>query len=750
MHNPERTVRGRLRRAGMVFKSRLGFRLTVAVFLSILAVEAAVLVPSYANYKRDLIGRLQHVGLATASAALRSHGHSRPRDLLIAARLMDRMSEEFVGGAIYTDDGTLIGTFGEVPDLRLVQSVRTIPNKTSVAHNYRMDVLWKSAVTGLPFTLIGRLDTAWIHAELRNFILRIAGLVFLISVVVCGITLTVFGKLVLMPIFLLRDRLLTAGANPTNPNPHLVADNRSDELGDVMRAFNSMLRTTATNILELQEAKHQLTVAKETLEEAVEARTCELRATNQELRLENAERERIEAQLRHDALHDGLTGLANRAHLISELGRAICGVHDRASGHFAVMVLNVDRFRIVNDSLGHAAGDMMLRAVADRLTAALRPDDLVARTGGDEFTLVLRETDWPEGALSCVTRIREYLEAPASIRGQNVYCTVTVGLTTSALDYDDAESMMQDAKLALTKARASGGSRTGLFEQSMRSGGIGVLTRESDLRHALRDKQQLTLFYQPIVTARDGQVAGFEALLRWRHPDHGLVPPGEFIGLAEETGLISTIGAWALDQAAGQLVAWRNATSQPLFVSVNVSGRQIADNSIVHDVESVLSRHPVDPATIKLELTESSVIAHPEAAKLVLDHLKALGVKLAIDDFGTGYSSLGYLRYFPFDDLKIDRMFVRDMADEKNSQDIIHIIIDLAQKLGLGVVAEGIETVAQADALLAFGCNYLQGFHFGRPMPAEEAGDYMATAMRPAPFVIAPDSHHTVRSAIES
>jgi len=438
------------------------------------------------------------------------------------------------------------------------------------------------------------------------------------------------------------------------------------------------------------------------------------------------ERKQAQEKLLHDALHDRLTDLANRALFTDRLVQAL-GQPDR---RFAVASLNLDRFRQVNDDLGHHAGDEMLLAMAARLRGFAEPEDTVARFGGDEFGLLLHGVDDEDAAEALAERLRAAAHAPIEVAGQKVFPSVSIGLTLGPRDYQRPEDAIADATLAMYRAKGGGRGRWWVFRAGTRSRAPGRVALETDLHHAI-ERGQLLLQHQPIVAFGDLSLAGFESLLRWRHPVRGMVSPARFIPMAEETGLIVPIGRWALGEAARGIARWRQLAPDrpPGFVSVNVSARQFLNHDVVADVRAVLAETGIDPRWLKLEVTESLIMSNPELAQAALDGLKRLGVILSIDDFGTGYSSLSYLHRFPFQMLKIDRSFVAAMHDSEESMVIVKAIAGLAHNLGMTVVAEGVETAAEAGSLRALACEYGQGYYFSRPLDVADA-DALAAAGR--------------------
>ena len=430
---------------------------------------------------------------------------------------------------------------------------------------------------------------------------------------------------------------------------------------------------------------------------------------------------RSEARLVHQATHDLLTGLPNRAYVQEYVGQQLQTATPRE--RVALMFLDVDRFKLVNDSYGHTQGDAFLMSVAQRLRASIRPSDLVARIGGDEFVVVASRLSSDAEALELGQRTRRLFTAPFDVRGAELTCTVSVGVAVSdgSDAHADAESMIRDADIAMYSAKESGRDAVASFDASMRDRVSKRLDLERDLHHAL-ERDELVLHYQPVMDIGSGRVTGFEALIRWNHPAWGLVSPLTFIPVAEETGLIIDIGAWALGEACRQMQQWRRELpdGEDMTMAVNVSARQLRNHGIVGRVQRALFESGLPRGALTLELTESTLMEDPTGAPEVLGRLKALGVELAIDDFGTGYSSLAYLRGFPVDTVKIDRAFVMNV-DGPDSADatLVSAIVAMAEALGIATIAEGVESETQAERLLALGCGLAQGFLYSRPQPAD-------------------------------
>jgi diguanylate cyclase (GGDEF)-like protein len=485
--------------------------------------------------------------------------------------------------------------------------------------------------------------------------------------------------------------------------------------------YNKYLDEIRATAAQAEHAERERAEAERARAEAERERAEQAERHVEELNRYIAEQERIGQQLqeskdhfRHAAFHDALTNLPNRTLLTENLKFVIERAKNQEDYQFAVLFLDLDRFKNVNDSLGHSIGDQLLIAMARRLESCIREADIVARLGGDEFAVLLDGIPNGTEATNMAQRIQQKLSSSFNLSGHEVFTSTSIGIALSSTGYDHPENMLRDADTAMYRAKAQGKACYEVFDKGMHTHAVYLLQMENDLRRAL-DREEFRVFYQPIVSLENGNLAGFEALIRWQHPERGFVNPSDFIPLAEDTGLIVPIGKWILRKACQQLCQWQwqSPNNRNLFMSVNLSSKQVSQPDLVAQISSVLEETSVDPKHLKLELTESAVMHNADMAARLLKRLKALGVQLSIDDFGTGYSSLGYLHRFPVNTLKIDRSFIGRIGEA-------------AENMGMDVVAEGVETLSQLTQLRKLNCQYGQGYLFSRPVDAESVAAWIS------------------------
>ena len=499
----------------------------------------------------------------------------------------------------------------------------------------------------------------------------------------------------------------------------------------VSQQFNQKLQEYVVilrDITERKRAEEELRQHRSHLEKLVEERSTELLRVNKQLEHDITERKRAQEQLLHNALHDGLTGLPNQALFMDRLHLAIERAKRSEDYLYAVLFLDLDRFKVVNDSLGHIVGNELLIAISRKLETVLRSVDTVARFGGDEFTILLEDIEGIRTATHVAERIQKQLALPFNLDGHEVSTSASIGIVLSTRGYDQPGQLLRDADIAMYRAKTLGKARYELFDTTMHNRAVMLLQLEIDLRRAIKRKE-LRLHYQPIVSLETGRITGFEALVRWEHPLRGLIYPTEFIPVAEETGMIICIGQWVLHEACRQMHTWHSQfpTTPPLTISVNLSGKQVTQPDLIKEINQVLQNTRLDARNLKLEITESVVIDNTESATAMLSQLRALDIDLQMDDFGTGYSSLSYLHRLPINTLKIDRSFISNIGIRGENLQIVRAIVTLAHSLNMNVTAEGIETVEKLAQLKALQCDYGQGYYFSQPLDSEAITVLLAT-----------------------
>ena len=497
------------------------------------------------------------------------------------------------------------------------------------------------------------------------------------------------------------------------------------------------LENCGTN--ELDKLSQMLSSFVDVLKDKVSKRTAELESQKAALEHEVAVRRNAESQLRHAAFHDRLTGLCNRELLLDRLGQCIARTKRDDQYKFAVLFLDIDRFKEVNDSLGHNVGDELLISIADRFVGCLRKTDTisrceantVARIGGDEFVVLLDGLKQVDDAGVVAERLQQVLGEPMMLNEHEVFTTASIGIASSALYYDDPDDLLRDADAAMYQAKESGKARYEVFNQQMHSQAMDRLQFSNDLRRAI-ENTEIKVVYQPIISLRTGEICGFEALARWEHPKRGTVYPLDFIEHMEETGLIVALGKQVLEESCRRLRAWQDqfAHARLLSINVNVSRRQAADHALIEDVQAILDSTGIDGKFLNLEITESVIMSNVNSIAGVLTELKELGIAIHMDDFGTGYSSLSCLHRFPIDVLKIDREFVNTMDRNRDYAGVVQTVVALAHNLNMAVTVEGVENRDQLSQLVALDADFAQGFFFSKPLDIEEATALISTPYR--------------------
>ena len=707
----------------MFFRSRLCRFVASGVFLSILIVEAVILVPSVFNYKRDLLAALDRSGQYATQAALGVMTAQEPQNVLKTA-LADSV---LTGAVLFDGNGQKIGSFGERPVTPVISvGVDSLLRAEMVSAN-RAEAVWHIDALGKEIYVLARLDASGIGDEILAFIGRILFLVLGISVVVTATTMVVLGATVIKPLLTLHGRIRLAGEEPRHPEKYQIESTRANELGEVMLAFNALVRRVRDNLFAVEEANAKLDDANRGLEQKVQERT---KALSEEVDRRRA----AEEQVKFEAYHDSVTLLPNRSKFIDMLNDIIkCPSGSRYRG-CAIFSVLLDRVKVINHSLGVHSGDKLIRDAALRLRHSIGERGYLARLDAETFAVSMEGVREQKTAESIARAMKKAMEQPFVIDGQEVYITLSIGIAFAIDCIERADEMLQSSGLALATARSKGLNSLVFFEDAYRSGAQDRLKLENDLRRAIRDGNQLEMFFQPVMSLSGNQIAGFEALMRWNHPDRGLVSPGLFIPIAEESDLVVPMGTWALRDCARQLAEWQRCCGSDLFVSVNVSGRQLYADDLVQVVKDVLNESAIPPKTLKLEITETVLMDEPKFAIKILNKIRDLGVRLGIDDFGTGYSSLSYLQQLPADVLKIDRAFVQYMADSPDDQQIVKTIADLGHNLGMELIAEGVERENEVPLLRQYGCDLIQGFFFARPMPSAEARKFLIKTNKIAPI----------------
>ena len=491
------------------------------------------------------------------------------------------------------------------------------------------------------------------------------------------------------------------------------------------------------NQLALREAQVKVLQLNAELEKRVKERTSQLERTNQELNEEILERKRIQSQLLDMALHDPLTGLPNRAVFMERLENALSQTKDEADYQFAVLFLDCDRFKVVNDSLGHLVGDELLVAFAKRVQKALDSRlepfpsivNTLTRLGGDEFAIIVEQINDICTPTLVADRILQELLHPFQLSRHEVFMSASIGIAIGNINYEQPEYLLRDADTAMYHAKTLGKARYHVFDPTMHQEAIQLLQLETDLRKAV-NQQEFQVYYQPIVALNTGRIAGFEALVRWNHPHRGFISPLDFIPIAEETGLITQIDTWVMGEACQQLRIWQEQklTQEPLTVSVNLSGRQFSQSNLIERIDEIFQKTQLSPQSLKLEITESVLINSSESAMAIIRELKKRQIQLSLDDFGTGYSSLSYLHCFPINTLKIDKSFVNRMEGSQENMGLVPAIMSMAHTMGINVIAEGIETPEQLAQLRALNCDFGQGYLFSRPVESKLASELIMAA----------------------
>lgn len=687
-----KTILGLSSAPAQIWKSRLSWRITLAVFLTIMAVQAGIMALTLRDYEQARLGELVEAGRSAIVPLIDPRTTSQfvsPIDDEDANRLI---STTLVNGiAVYSAELNLIRTYGE-------PIVLTMLDRESLAQTYRTvdgssyEVVFRPNDLQRPYIVVARLNSDEIGDVVNAYVEQTILVMLLMSAFVTSVLMLALGHWLLEPILFMRDNLLSASEDPENPNIQDSPYNPNDEIGGAISIAQRLIRQNADNIRRIKAA--------------------------------------AEDQIHKLAYYDTLTGLPNRTLFVQKLSEQARLTEDRSNSHFAVITIDLDHFKDINDSMGHNVGDAILRAVGKRLRAALPPTAIVAKAGEDEFAIMMPLNSDVTTARDVGERILGVIRSePFKVFNENFQVRASIGVATYPDDGIDPDQVLKNADIALNRAKEEG--RDCLKEYS-EDFDIAVQLRFQmlrDLRDAL-EHGQLSLYYQPQLDLRTGRLIGAEALLRWWKPDNSkegghFIPPVEFIPIAEQSGLIVPIGEWVLREACEKAMTWREHSEHPVRVAVNVSGAQFHQSDLCALVEQVLEETGLPARQLEMEVTESVFMDDINHTIQVLQHLHSIGVELAIDDFGTGYSSLSYLRQFPIDRLKIDQSFIRNALNNPDDASIARTIVGLGHSLNLKVIAEGVETQDHERFLVTEGCDEVQGFRYSRPVPADQFVEFV-------------------------
>ena len=683
------------------------------LFAALLLITGEVVIFHQALVK-DLTVQAKMIG-SNCTAALSFQDQKDAEETLLTLRA----APHIMNAVVYTKGGDIFARYQR--DTAKGNYQTPLPEKDGYSFGFNHLSLFHSIIVNDKY--IGKL---YLESDLKELYVRLiwfacsALIVVVIAFSGAFLLLSKLQQSITMPIFDLVNVMKTISKDKDYTMRAEIYS--EDEMGSLARGFNEMLEHIQNRDMELdQHRKH--------LETLVLSRTTDLESTNKQLQEELIERKRVEEQMIHMAFHDNLTDLPNRYLLKDRLNQALASArqHKRL---MAVLFLDLDNFKRVNDTLGHSAGDQLLRKVAGLLTKLFRKSDTIARPsidelettvsrlGGDEFTILITEFRDIQDTSKIAKRIIDLFQDPFIIGHQEVFITTSIGISLYPNDGDDSDILLKNADTAMYHAKEKGRNQFQYYSESMNIAALERFNLERDLRKAL-ERRELLLHYQPQIDMRSGIVVGAEALVRWMHPDRGLIAPMEFIPLAEEIGLIVPIGEWIMHSACKQIRVCQENGFPSMCVTVNISGIQLKQTNFIETVVKALNDNHLDPQYLELELTESILVESLEKAIRILNELKSLGVRISIDDFGTGYSSLNYLKRLPIDILKIDRFFVKDIFIDPGNEAIIKAIFTLARSLNLEVIAEGVETAQQLAYLHELGCDKMQGFLFSPPLPTD-------------------------------
>lgn len=694
-------------------------QLTGAVFVAILIVEAVILMFSVQNFEQDRLLEVERVGLSVVRTKFQLSENIHDSLKMISPGFGE--GSVLVRARIFDLTGQELATFEQrnhvIPDDQIFQ------------------VSWGPDDLGYPFRVRAELDQSEVPDQIAGFIWRIIGLVLIISIFVTGVSMAMVGKFVLTPIRQMRAKMIRASEDPSHPEKHQFETFPQNELGDVAKAFNTLLNRLCGAFGEIHAQQATLIDNNSKLEKEVSKRTTELQKMVRDLRREASERERAERaldatkegisseHLRRLAYTDTLTGLANRD-LFND--RAAQALHQltRKSSQAALHLINLKKFKSINETFGAHGGDEVLQVMAERLKCLVRDSDTLARLSADEFALIQLDITKADEASILAQRIIERIGEPLEINDEKIDLQVAIGIAFLPDDGVTLESAMKHVTLAQRKAAQDVRSSYHFYVEEMDQQALERQSLERDLAKALPNGE-LEVYFQPKLDLKSAETRATEALLRWHHPERGFVSPGVFIPIAEGSALIVKIGEWVLRQAVRTAKRWQNDGLGSFKVAVNLSAAQLRETCMVTTVRQILLESHLDPEYLELEITETAVMEDVEKTIQTLHELRALGVSISIDDFGTGYSSLNYLHRFPAQRIKIDKAFIDEITDETSDGVIARAVITMGHSLGMDVTAEGVEHPGQRAFLEAMGCDEMQGYLFARPMSAGQFEEFI-------------------------
>ncbi len=721
---------------------RICWKVALATFLTILVVEAAILIPSYQNYDRDWKQNREMQVLSEVQGVLSSvrvSGTASVEEMIACLNILTRSMALLDWNLYESEDGQLLAQNGNIasPSFDTGSSSDSVHMPTGEV----FDVVWRYDVLGVPYDIEARLSSAGLAPALKAFLFRILGLIAIISLFATVVTMFVLNRQVLRPVLNLRAHLQQAGDKVGDLQALITDTKQHDELGDVIQAFNDMLLHIDENLKTIKENERELQRAHDHLELRVQERTEALRQEVQERREVEQQLREKERTLYQSANYDELTRLPNRLLGSDRLLQALENAK-RYGRVGALMFIDLDNFKEINDTMGHSMGDQLLIQTAERLSTALRGTDsvvycsdetrlsmgaedsghageeIVARIGGDEFMVILPEITSEEDAAIVARRLSEACAKPFCLNNHEVFVTASIGIAVFPRDGSDQQGLMMSADTALYAVKDSGRNGYQFFSAEMNHRLIERLEIEAQLRYAL-DHEEFKISYQPIVDVKTQQWVGVEALLRWSNVCLGEVAPDDFIHVAEGTGLIIPIGEWVLNEACKAAKRLEKA-GFPVRMALNVSARQFRGASFVDTVTMALAAEQLPAERLELEITESLLVDEQSEAVETIKRLRKLGIRLSIDDFGTGYSALSYLRRFDVNSLKIDRSFVTGIEHSEQDASLTRTIIAMAKNFGLEIIAEGVEEKNQLDFLALHDCDFAQGFYLGKPASFDE------------------------------